>query len=145
MVDRLGLDASTLHLFALLPSDTVLISLGVTVLAQKTILKFSDAKTIVHFEVVAAGSARATAQPGDGTKGKADETNGSEVRVLGYRDANVEEELLERGDCELGLNDLGPIDDLVECLHDGCAADEDIVSSHCAVPVSSTLFLSLAI
>ena len=82
---------------------------------------------------------RATTEPGDESKGDTGQTADGKEGVLGKGAANVKEDLLEGGDGELGLDDVGAVNNLIERFHDGCAADEDVVARDRVVPISPTL------
>lgn len=88
---------------------------------------------------MAAATAVSATQPGEDSKCNANDAAKGQVRVLGEGLADVEEDLLKGGDGELGLEGLGGIDDLVESLQDGRAADENVVAGHGSVPVLSVL------
>lgn len=59
--------------------------------------------------------------------------------MLGEGVPEVNEDLLQNRYCELRSDQVRAVDDLVERLHDGCAADEDVVAGHGGVPVSPFL------
>jgi hypothetical protein len=81
----------------------------------------------------------APTEPGEDTKGNANNATKRQVRVIGKREANIKEHLFEWRNGKLGLQGLWGVNDLVEGLEDGCAADKNVVASHSIVPVLSVL------
>lgn len=57
---------------------------------------------------------------------------------------DVEKFLLDCGNSELVLDDIGAVHNLIQSLHDGGTADHDVVASRCLVPVSTVLTCQLA-
>lgn len=115
------------------------ISLGVVVRTTKEpLLEVFNADGILQPEV-ATVTTRAATQPGEDTKGNANNTTKRQVGVISEREANIKEDFLKRRNGKLGLQCLWGIDDLVEGLEDRCAANKNVVASHGIVPVLSIL------
>ena len=81
-------------------------------------------RALLQTEVPAAAQGRqpdAAAEPGEHAEGDAEHAAGTEVGVVTEGDADVEEDLFDEADGQLGL-DLGRVGrDLGECLEDGGA------------------------
>lgn len=115
-----------------------LVGLGVAVLlSQQAILEATHG--VVESEVATTSAPRAAPVPEDKAEDGHDREDDGQDRVSGDGLADIEEELLDERDGELGLDGVVAVDDLVEGLGDGSAADHDVVAGDGGVPVSSVL------
>lgn len=108
--------------------------------AEEAILELTDALVgVIEAKGGATGPAAAAAEPGNKGKAEAADAGQRQEEVLREGGPNVKDDLLQGRDGELVLQHVRAVDHLVERLHDGRAADEDVVARHGGVPVSSIL------